>query len=400
MIKDAAKLKTKVAIIGAGPAGLMLSNLLHVAGIESVILERRPRDYIITRNRAGNLDSVVMQVAKTIGANERMEKEGLVHDGFRIAFGESNNLINTKPLTDGKQFVIYGQSELIKDLLHVREKTNGNIQFGAQVHDIQDYWHGKPKLIFEQDGQQKELQADFVAGCDGFHGVARKVIPADKLQVFEKVLPFCWLGLLADAPPVQEEIMYTNSERGFALCSMRSMTRCKNYIQADADDKVENWTDDRFYDELKRRLPSNLGDKINRGKRIEMTMTRLRSLVTEPMRFGNLFLAGDAAHIAPPTGAKGCSLASSDAWYLSRAFIAYYSQGRTDLMDKYSEYALRRVWKTMRFSWWATSLLHKFPGDDLHRKLQVAELEYVFSSKAALTTVAENFVGLPLEKFE
>jgi p-hydroxybenzoate 3-monooxygenase len=297
--------------------------------------------------------------------------------------------------------MVYGQTEITHDLMKAHiDEAGGVVHYDAPALRVEAYDTDSPKIIFEQDGEQKELVCDFVAGCDGFHGVARKSLPADKITNFERTYPFGWVGILSDVPPVKEELIYANHERGFALCSMRSHTRSRYYIQCTLDDKVENWTDDAFWDELRRRLPPKEADHVTTGPRLEMSITPLHSFVAEPLRFGRLFLAGDAGHIVPPTGAKGLNLAASDIYYLSRALLAYYQEKRTDLLDRYSAAALRRVWKAIRFSWWYTSLLHKLDDDPLTRRLQVAELDYLVGSQAGRTVLSENYVGLPYETFE
>jgi p-hydroxybenzoate 3-monooxygenase len=300
----------------------------------------------------------------------------------------------------GGWVMIYGQTEVTKDLIEARLAAGGNLLYEAPAVAVGDYYSSQPRIIYEQNGRKEELICDFVAGCDGYHGVSRQSIPAKELTTFEKIYPFGWLGILADVPPVEEELIYANHPRGFALCSMRSYTRSRYYVQCEPDDKVENWTDDAFWDELRRRLPPETAENLITGPRLEMSIAPLRSFVAEPMRFGNLFLAGDAAHIVPPTGAKGLNLAASDVYYLSRALIAYYAEKRSDLLSLYSETALRRVWKAIRFSWWYTSMTHKFDDDPINHRLQVAELDYLTSSEAARTSMAENYIGLPFEQFE
>jgi p-hydroxybenzoate 3-monooxygenase len=297
--------------------------------------------------------------------------------------------------------MIYGQTEITSDLMKAHIDDAGcQVYYDAPAIRVEDYDTNNPKIIYEQNGEQKELICDFIIGCDGFHGVARKSLPADKIKTFERTYPFGWLGILSDVPPVNEELIYASHERGFALCSMRSHTRSRYYIQCLRDDKVENWTDDAFWDELRRRLPPEEAEKVTTGPRLEMSITPLHSFVAEPLRFGRLFLAGDAGHIVPPTGAKGLNLAASDIYYLSRALMAYYKEKRTDLLDRYSETALRRVWKAIRFSWWYTSLLHKYDDDLMSSRLQIAELDYLVGSQAGRTVLSENYVGLPYERFE
>jgi p-hydroxybenzoate 3-monooxygenase len=330
-----------------------------------------------------------------------MDREGLIHEGINIAFDERLERIDFLKHTNGKVVMIYGQTEITHDLMNAHiDESGGIVHYEAPALRVEDYDTDSPRIFYEHDGKQKELVCDFVAGCDGFHGVARKSVPADRLTTFARTYPFGWLGILSDVPPVMDELVYASHERGFALCSMRSHTRSRYYIQCQRDDKVENWSDQAFWDELCRRLPPAAAEKVVTGPRLEMSITPLHSFVAEPLRFSRLFLAGDAGHIVPPTGAKGLNLAASDIYYLSRAILAYYKEKRTDLLDRYSETALRRVWKAIRFSWWYTSLLHKLDDDPMTRRLQNAELDYLTGSKAGRTVISENYVGLPYEKFE
>jgi p-hydroxybenzoate 3-monooxygenase len=394
-------MRTQVGIIGSGPSGLLLARLLHLQGIDTVILESRSRDYVLGRIRAGVIEQGMADLLREAKAGERMDREGLVHEGINIAFDGRLERIDFPKHTNGKVVMVYGQTEITYDLMKAHiDEAGGKIYYDAPVIGVEGCESESPRIIFEQNGQRQELICDFVAGCDGYHGVARKSIPADKITNFERTYPFGWLGILSDVPPVKEELIYANHERGFALCSMRSHTRSRYYIQCLRDDKVENWTDDAFWDELRRRLPTEEADSVTTGPRLEMSITPLHSFVAEPLRFGRLFLAGDAGHIVPPTGAKGLNLAASDIYYLSRAFIAYYKEKRADLLDRYSETALRRVWKAVRFSWWYTSLLHKLDDNPMTRRLQVAELDYLVGSEAGRTVFSENYVGLPYEKFE
>jgi len=331
--------------------------------------------------------------------NERMDHEGLDHDGVSLAFGDRVERIDFRAHT-GKGVIIYGQTEMTKDLIQARLNAGKAIEFEAPALAVEDYRTGTPRIIYEKNGERHEVICDFVAGCDGSHGVSRQSIPAEQLTLFEKVYPFGWLGILAEVPPVNDELIYINHERGFALCSMRSHTRSRYYIQCALEDHVENWSDEDFWKELHRRLPSAAKDQLVTGPRLEMSIAPLRCFVAEPMRFGKLFLAGDAAHIMPPTGAKGLNLAASDVFFLSRALTAYYAEKRTDLLDRYSETALRRVWGSIRFSLWYTSLLHKFDEDPFNHRIQLADLTYMTGSEAARTSFAENYIGLPFEKFE
>ena len=390
-------MRTQVGIIGSGPSGLLLSQLLYLNGIDSVILERQSRSYVEGRIRAGVLEQGTVDLLRTAQVDERMNQNGIVHGGFYLAFSNRIERIDIQKLTGGNTIMIYGQTEVTKDLIDTRLETGARIEFECPAIAVEDYNSQKPRIIFEKEGKQQELICDFVAGCDGFHGVSRKMVPQEKIQQFEKIYPFGWLGILADVPPVEEELVYANHERGFALCSMRSNTRSRYYVQCNIDDHVDNWTDDKFWDELRYRLPESVAGKVITGPRLEMSIAPLRSFVSEPMQFGNMLLAGDASHIVPPTGAKGLNLAASDIYYLSRALIAYYSENRTDLLDCYSEVCLRRVWKAIRFSWWFTSMMHKFDNDDIGRRLQLAELEYLANSIASQTSMAENYVGLPFE---
>ena len=396
-------MRTQVGIIGSGPSGLLLARLLHVQGIDTVILESRSRDYVLGRIRAGVIEQGMADLLREAKAGERMDREGLIHEGINIAFDGRIERIDFPKHTNGKVVMVYGQTEITYDLMKAHiDEAGGIVHYEAPAIRVEDYDTdaSRPRIIYEQNGEQKELVCDFVAGCDGFHGVARKSVPANKLRYFERTYPFGWLGILSDVPPVKDELIYANHERGFALCSMRSHTRSRYYVQCEIDDKVENWTDDAFWDELCRRLPPDAAKNVTAGPRLEMSITPLHSFVSEPLRFGRMFLAGDAGHIVPPTGAKGLNLAASDIYYLYRALIAYYKEKRTDLLDRYSETALRRVWKAVRFSWWYTSLLHKFDDDPMSRRLQISELDYLTRSDAGRTVIAENYVGLSYEKFE
>ena len=391
--------RTQVGIIGSGPAGLLLAQLLHRHGVESVILERQSRAHVEGRIRAGVLEQGTVDLLHTAGVHERMERERLVHDGIALAFAGDQVRIDLRALT-GVGVTIYGQTELTRDLINARLTAGGLILFESPALTVADPLTGQPHILFEHEGKRHTLVCDFVAGCDGSHGVAHQSIPADQLTFFERIYPFGWLGILADTPPVDPELIYANHERGFALCSMRSHTRSRYYLQCRLDERVEDWSDDAFWAELRRRLPAAAAERLVTGPRLEMSIAPLRSFVAEPLRFGNLLLAGDAAHIVPPTGAKGLNLAASDVYYLSRALIAYYGEKRSDLLERYSATALRRVWQAIRFSWWFTTLMHKFDQDPLGRRLQLAELHYLANSLAARTALAENYVGLPFEPFE
>ena len=394
-------MRTQVGIIGSGPSGLLLARLLHLQGIDTVIVELRSREYVLGRIRAGVIEQGMADLLREAKVGERMDRDGLIHEGINIAFDGRLERIDFPKHTNGKVVMVYGQTEITDDLMRAHMDESGcTVLYESPAIRVEDYDTDSPRIIYEQNGEQKELVCDFVVGCDGFHGVARKSVPSDKRLHYEKTYPFSWLGILSDVPPVNDELIYANHERGFALCSMRSHTRSRYYIQCEAGDRVENWSDDAFWDELRRRLPPQAAENVTTGPRLEMSMTPLHSYVAEPLRFGWMFLAGDAGHIVPPTGAKGLNLAASDIYYLSRALIAYYKEKRSDLLDRYSDAALRRVWKAIRFSWWYTSLLHKYDGDPMSRRLQVAELEYLVDSEAGQTVLSENYVGLPYEKFE
>ena len=389
-------MKTQVGIIGAGPSGLFLSQLLHLAGIDSVVLERRSQEYVLGRVRAGVLEQGAVELMHRAQCGERMDREGLVHEGFDISFLGKRFRIDLAGLTGGDTVMVYGQTELTRDLMHAREKLGGNVVYEAENVTIHDLDSKNPRLTYQKDGAEHEVACDFIAGCDGFHGVSRRSIPENLLREHERVYPFGWLGVLADTTPVSDELIYVNHHRGFALCSMRSMTRSRYYIQCAFDENLEEWTDDRFWDELCARLPDDAVEKIETGPSIEKSIAPLRSFIAEPMRHGRLFLAGDAAHIVPPTGAKGLNLAVSDIHYLSQALIAHYKENRRDLIEAYSDNCLRRVWKAERFSWWMTTILHRFPDQSsFDRGIQLAELDYLTSSRAAQESFAENYVGLP-----
>lgn len=394
-------MRTQVGIIGSGPAGLLLARLLHLQGIDTVIVENRSRDYVLGRIRAGVIEQGMADLLREAKAGERMDREGLIHEGINIAFDGRLERLDFPEHTNGKVVMVYGQTEITHDLMKAHiDEAGGIVHFDAPAIKVEGSDTDSPRILYEQNGRRRELVCDFVAGCDGYHGVARRSLPADKIKTFEKTYPFSWLGILSDVPPVMDELLYANHARGFALCSMRSHTRSRYYVQCNTDDNVNNWSDDAFWDELRRRLPSDTADSVTTGARLEMSITPLHSFVAEPMRFGRLFLAGDAAHIVPPTGAKGLNLAASDVYYLARALLAYYKEKRTDLLDRYSDTALRRVWKAVRFSWWYTSLLHRFDDDPMSRRLQISELDYLTASDAGQTMFAENYVGLPFEKFE
>ncbi|MGG5288115.1 4-hydroxybenzoate 3-monooxygenase [Pseudomonas shirazensis] len=394
-------MKTQIAIIGAGPSGLLLGQLLHNAGIDNIIIERQSPDYVLGRIRAGVLEQGMVDLLHEAGVGARMDQEGLVHDGFELAFNGRVEHINLRELTGGKTVMIYGQTEVTRDLMQARRQSGAPTYYDASDVQLHELKGEKPYVTFIQDGHQVRIDCDLIAGCDGYHGVSRKSIPDGVLKEFERVYPFGWLGVLADTPPVNEELIYASHERGFALCSMRSPTRTRYYVQVASDEKVEDWSDQRFWDELKSRLPEAVAAKLITGPSIEKSIAPLRSFVVEPMQYGHLFLVGDAAHIVPPTGAKGLNLAASDVSTLYRILLKYYREGRQDLLERYSQICLRRVWKAERFSWWMTSVLHQFPGTDaFSQRMQQTELEYFVSSEAGRKTIAENYVGLPYEPVE
>jgi len=388
--------RTQVAIIGAGPSGLLLGQLLHNAGIDNVILERRSGEYVLSRIRAGVLEQTTADLLDEAGVGGRMHREGLLHDGIELSFGGARHRIDLRTLTRGKQVVIYGQTEVTHDLMDARNAFAGATIYEADDVVPRDFDSDRPSVTYRKEGITHELQCDFIAGCDGFHGIARASVPERSLTTYERVYPFGWLGVLSDTPPVSPELIYSNHERGFALCSMRSSTRSRYYIQCSVDDHPAQWSDAAFWDELRRRLDPHAAETIETGPSVEKSVAPLRSFVAEPMRFGRLFLAGDAAHIVPPTGAKGLNLAASDVHYLSQAFREFYDEKSSAGIDGYSARALARVWKAVRFSWWMTSMLHKFPDEgEFGARIQLAELDYLVSSKAASASLSENYVGLP-----
>ena len=392
--------RTQVAIIGAGPAGLLLGQLLSRAGIDNIVLERQSGDYVLGRIRAGVLEQTTCDLLDEADVGTRMHAEGMPHGGIELCFEGRRHRIDLRGLTDGKQVVVYGQTEVTRDLMQAREASGAPVFYRAQdvaLHDFGDAGQ-TAHITCMHAGEPVEIRCDFIAGCDGYHGVSRASVPPAALSIYEKVYPFGWLGVLADTPPVSHELIYSNHERGFALCSMRSPTRTRYYVQCSLKDRVEDWSDEAFWGELRRRLDRQAAERLITGPSIEKSIAPLRSFVAEPMRFGRLFLAGDAAHIVPPTGAKGLNLAASDVRILSRALIEHYQDRSDDSIDRYSQRCLSRVWKAERFSWWFTSLMHKFPENGaIGQKLQLAELRYLVESKAAATMVAENYVGLPFD---
>jgi p-hydroxybenzoate 3-monooxygenase len=396
-------MRTQVGIVGAGPAGLVLSHLLHLQGIDTVVLESRERKYVEERVRAGVLEQGTVDLLVQMGVGERLKKEGLIHHGVNLRFGKRTHRIDFADLTGGKGVTIYAQHEVIKDLIAARLQAQGQILFGVEDVAISDFQNAgtgsnRPRIKFRHDGSSQELQCDFIAGCDGSHGICRPSVPAGALTIFERVYPFAWLGILAQAPPSMEELIYAYSERGFALLSMRSPQVSRLYIQCDPEEDIARWPDEKIWRELHARLASDEGWKLTEGPVIQKGITGMRSFVAEPMQYGKLFLAGDAAHIVPPTGAKGLNLAVADVRILARALEAFYSKSSTEQLEQYSATCLRRVWKVQRFSWWMTSMLHLFPNENPfdHRR-QLAELDYVTSSRAGSTTLADNYVGLPFD---
>ncbi len=392
-------MRTQVAIVGAGPSGLLLGALLHKAGIDNVIVERQAPDYVLGRIRAGILEQTTVDMLVEAGVGAGVKSEGIVHHAIELVFSGVRHPIAVDQLTGGKVVTAYGQTEVTRDLMNARTAAGLQTVYEATNVAIHDFDGKTPRVSYQKDGQTVEINCDFIAGCDGFHGVCRASVPKGSITEFEKVYPFGWLGVLADVPPVSPHaIVYGNSARGFSLCSMRSMTRSRYYVQCPLDDKVEAWSDQRFWDELRARIDPELAAKIITGPSIEKSIAPLRSFVAEPMRFGSLFLAGDASHIVPPTGAKGLNLAASDVKMLASGLVRHYQDKETRGLDSYSERALRRIWKAERFSWWLTSLMHRFPDTEgFGQKMQEAELDYLVHSSAASTVLAENYVGLPLE---
>ncbi|HUH94885.1 MAG TPA: 4-hydroxybenzoate 3-monooxygenase [Casimicrobiaceae bacterium] len=390
-------MRTQVGIVGAGPAGLMLSHLLHREGIDCVVLENRSRASVEATLRAGVLEHGTVELLKSTGVGERMRREGAVHEGIELRFGGRGHRIDFVELTGGKTIVLYAQHEVLKDLIAARLAVGGTILFEALDARLDDVDTDAPRIGFRHDGAPRELACDFIAGCDGFHGVARTTIPESSRTEHARVYPFGWFGILAEAPPSSPELIYTHHPRGFALVSTRSPEIQRLYFQCDPHDDVERWSEERIWSEFRARLATTDGWAPREGPVVQKNIVAMRSFVCEPMQYGRLFLAGDAAHIVPPTGAKGLNLAVADAWLLARALAAFYRQGRRELLDRYSQSALARVWRAEYFSWWMTSMLHTFPGSDpFQERLQLAELDYVTTSRAKAVTLAENYVGLPL----
>ncbi len=391
-------MRTQVAIIGAGPSGLLLGQILSRAGISTLILERQSAEHVLGRIRAGVLEQGTIDLLEAAGVGQRLQRQGLVHGGFELLFKGARHRIDLQALTGGRQVMVYGQTELTRDLMEARAAAGQPSVYQASELSIHDFAGQQPRVRYVSQGRQHELACDFIAGCDGFHGVCRASVPRGAITEYEKVYPFGWLGLLADVPPVSPELIYANTERGFALCSMRSTSRARYYLQCPLTDTLSQWTDQAFWAELKNRLDPQAREQLVTGPAIEKGIAPLRSFVAEPMRFGRLFLAGDAAHIVPPTGAKGLNLAASDINYLSAALREFYQDSSSAGIDSYSARCLRRVWRAERFSWWFTSLMHQFPeAGGFGQKLQEAELDYLVHSSAAATALAENYVGLPLD---
>jgi p-hydroxybenzoate 3-monooxygenase len=394
-MQEHSHMRTQVAIIGGGPSGLLLSQLLHLQGIDTVVLERKDKAYVLGRIRAGVLEVGLVNQMRAVGAASRMDKEGLIHNGTVISYGDEQLAINFSDHTDAT-VMVYGQTEVTRDLYEAREALDGKIVFNVEGVQINDADSDAPYVTYAVDGTEHRLDCDFVAGCDGFHGVSRQTIPADVRREYEKVYPFGWLGILSETPPVHGELIYASSDIGFALCSMRNANLSRYYVQCDLSDKPEDWSDAAFWEALKRRIPEEHADNLITGPSIEKSIAPLRSFVSEPMKWGRLFLCGDAAHIVPPTGAKGLNTAASDVHYLSQALIQFYDSGDQAGIDGYSAKALARVWKAERFSWWMTSLLHRFPGQsDFDFKMQQAEVAFLKDNAQAQSVLAQNYVGLP-----
>jgi p-hydroxybenzoate 3-monooxygenase len=392
-------IRTQVGIVGAGPAGLMLSHLLHLQGIDSVVLETRSRKYVQERVRAGVLEQGTVDVLIATGVGHRLKKQGLIHHGIEFRFNGRRHQIPLSELTGGRAITIYGQNELVKDLTDVRLSAGGRILFEVQDVRVVDFQSATPRIHFQKDGQATEIACDFIAGCDGFHGVCRPSIPKKAVREFERTYPFAWLGILAEVPPSVDEVTYCRSERGFALHSMRSPELTRLYLQCSPTEDLNHWPEGRIWDELQARLATDDGWRLKQGRITQKGVTEMRCFVVEPMRCGRLFLAGDAAHIVPPTGAKGLNLAVADVVVLGRALHEFYSSGSRHLLDTYSDTCLKRVWKVQRFSWWMTSTLHRFDEENaFDRRRQLAELDYLISSRAAAQSLAENYVGLPFDQ--
>jgi p-hydroxybenzoate 3-monooxygenase len=394
--------RTQVGIVGAGPAGLLLSHLLHLEGVESIVVENRSRDYVEHRVRAGVLEQGTVDLLIESGVGERLKREAIPRDSIELRFGRRRHLLNLKELSGGRVYTVYQQQDVVKDLIGARLGAGGDLRFDAADVGVHDFGTSPdteaPRIRFREKGEGVDLRCDFIAGCDGFHGICRPSVPAGALKVFDRVYPFNWLGILAGAATPEEGTVYASHEHGFSLYNRRSPTLTRLFLQVAPDEDVASWPDERIWEELHARLATDDGWRLIEGPVLQKGITEMRSFVVEPMRCGRLFLAGDAAHIVPPTGAKGLNLAVADVRVLARALAAYYASGRTDLLDIYSETCLKRIWRVEHFSWWMTSMLHRFPGDDaFQQRLQRSQLEYVVSSRAAATTLAENYVGLPFE---
>jgi len=382
-------MRTQICIIGGGPSGLLLSQLLDLQGIDNILLEKHTREHVLSRIRAGVLEHGFADLMREAQCGKRMDKEGEIHDGIEIAYNGMRKRVDLNALTGGNSVVVYGQTELTRDLYDAREKTNGNVIHLVEDVQLHDLKTDTPSVTYKKGGVETKIECDYIIGADGFHGVSRKFIPKDKIKGFERVYPFGWLGIMSNTKPASSELIYSRHERGFALCSMRSQVLSRHYIQVPLTDSVDDWSDDAFWTELKRRLPDDVSATLDTGPSIEKSIAPLRSFVAEPMRYGNLFLAGDAAHIVPPTGARGLNSAASDIYYLYHAFMDHYKNGDDKGIDRYSERALARVWKGQRFSWWMTTLLHRFPDNiDYDNRLQDTELDYLFSSEAAIKSLS------------
>jgi p-hydroxybenzoate 3-monooxygenase len=389
-------MRTQVCIIGGGPSGLLLSQLLDLQGIDNVLLEKHTQEHVLGRIRAGVLEHGFADLMREAKCGDRMDREGEIHDGIEIVSDGQRRRVDLKALTGGNSVIVYGQTELTRDLYDARTKANGNIIHQVDDVKLHDLTSGTPSVKFNKDGATTKIDCTFIIGADGFHGVSRKSIPEDKIKEFERIYPFGWLGLLSNTKPASPELIYTRHERGFALCSLRSQVVSRHYIQVPLSDTVEEWSDEAFWTELKRRIPAEVAQSLDTGPSIEKSIAPLRSFVAEPMRYGNLFLAGDAAHIVPPTGARGLNSAASDIYYLYHALLDHYKKGDDTGIDQYSQRALARVWKGQRFSWWMTTLLHTFPDSIAYdKRMQDTDIDYLFSSEHALKSLAENYVGLP-----
>jgi len=394
-------MKTQVAIIGAGPSGLLLGQLLHNAGIDNIIIERVTPDHVLSRIRAGLLEEDFVEMVKEAGVYDRMGKEGLVHDGFEIAFDGQIRRIDLKKYSGGKQVVVYGQTEITKDLMDARDASSAQTVYEVSDVEIHDPKTDSPYVTYTtKEGNHERIDCDYVAGCDGFHGVSRKTIPENMRTEHEKLYNVGWLGVLSDTPPISDELIYGTSDRGFFLCSMRSETRSRYYVDVTMEEKVEDWSDHRFWEELKSRLPESIRGNLVTGPSIEKSIAPLRSFITEPMQYGHLFLVGDAAHIVPPTGAKGLNLASSDVNYLYRIMLKVYKENKPEAIEQYSKLCLKRIWKSEHFSWWMTTMLHKLSDNTFELGVQKSELDYFTGTETGLRVIAENYVGLPYDEVE